>query len=262
MEGNFPDIKTIDQLTKKVVLNYLNELLINSSPRNRNNHRVDLSSVMQILQDNDIMTSNIMKKIPVLKTKPNRNKTYTLEEQENIFHFLEEKDPTLLLFIKFVSYNFLRPVEACRLKIKDINLKTKTLQFKAKNTASKTKIIPEILLNDLPDISNMDKDSYLFTPDGIGLNWDATDNNRRDHFSKRFKSVVKDHFNLGENYGLYSFRHTFITKLYRALVKDSSPFAAKSYLMQITGHSTMTSLEKYLRDIDAELPDDYSKMLK
>ncbi|MBD0825456.1 site-specific integrase, partial [Aestuariibaculum marinum] len=52
------------------------------------------------------------------------------------------------------------------------------------------------------------------------------------------------------------------TKLYRALVKESSPNEAKSKLMQITGHNTMDALEKYLRDIDAELPKDFSELLK
>ncbi|KAB1068267.1 site-specific integrase, partial [Tamlana haliotis] len=55
---------------------------------------------------------------------------------------------------------------------------------------------------------------------------------------------------------------TFITKLYRELVKDSSSFEAKSKLILITGHSTMDALQKYLRDIDAELPEDYSDFLK
>jgi hypothetical protein len=32
--------------------------------------------------------------------------------------------------------------------------------------------------------------------------------------------------------------------------------------MQITGHQTMEALEKYLRGIDAALPDDYSAFLK
>ncbi len=45
-------------------------------------------------------------------------------------------------------------------------------------------------------------------------------------------------------------------------MRDSSPFAAKSELMVITGHTSMTALEKYLRDIDAELPADYSALLK
>ncbi|TLP70125.1 site-specific integrase, partial [Maribacter sp. ACAM166] len=61
---------------------------------------------------------------------------------------------------------------------------------------------------------------------------------------------------------LYSFRHTYITKLYRKLLKDTSPFAAKSNLMLITGHKSMSALEKYLRDIDAELAKDYSDLLK
>ena len=44
--------------------------------------------------------------------------------------------------------------------------------------------------------------------------------------------------------------------------KSSSQFETKSKLMLVTGHSTMTALEKYLRDIDAELPEDYSNLLR
>ena len=32
--------------------------------------------------------------------------------------------------------------------------------------------------------------------------------------------------------------------------------------MLITGHTTLTALQQYLRDIDAELPDDYSHLLE
>ena len=143
-----------------------------------------------------------------------------------------------------------------------MNLKERTISFKAKNKPLKTKIIPDILLNDIPDLSELDPEAFLFTPEKFGEKWATSENNKRDYFSKRFKKVVKDHFNLDKNYGLYSFRHTYITKLYRELRKISSPFEAKSRLMLITGHSTMTALEKYLRDIDAELPEDYSALLK
>ncbi len=91
--------------------------------------------------------------------------------------------------------------------------------------------------------------------------WDAEENNRRDNFSKKFK-LVKDHFNLNQDYGLYSFRHTSITNLYREIRKAKTPHESKSILMGITGHQTMEALEKYLRDIDAELPDDYSHLLR
>jgi len=262
IEEHQPEVKTIEQLSKKVLNEFLIDVLGRTSARTRNNFRVDLGSILQVLEDQDIIALNFIKKIKVLKSIPERNKTYTSEMQESIFKYLEVEDPLLLLFIKFIAYNLLRPIEICRLKVGDLNLTTRTIQFKKKNSPLKTKIIPEILINDLPDLSKLNKRQALFTPDKIGGDWDATVDNRRDYFTKRFKKVVKDHFGLGSDYGMYSFRHTYITKLYRELVKNSSPNEAEGKLMLITGHNTVTALRKYLREIDAELPADYSEMLK
>ncbi|MEO0037520.1 MAG: hypothetical protein RIQ59_731 [Bacteroidota bacterium] len=252
----------ITSLNRKQTNEYLNSILESTSARNRNNTRIDLSTLFEVLANDEIIPENFIKRINTLKTKPERNKTYTPEMQENIYSYLENNDPLLLLFIKFISYNFLRPVEVCRLKVGDLDVKDKKLYVRAKNKLVKIKIIPEILIKDLPDLSLMNKVDFLFTPSKIGGEWIATENNRRDHFSKRFKTIVKDHFGLGADYGMYSFRHTFITKLYRELRKTYSPFEAKSILMNITGHSTMSALELYLRDIDAELPEDYSHLLE
>lgn len=258
---NHKDIKYTDQLTKKIISDFLNDIQLNTSARNRNNYRACLSSLFQLMMDEELIKENYLTKIKPLKTKPKKNKRFSIEEQEMIFNFLEEEDPILLLYIKFISYTFLRPIEVNRLKIKDLNLNENTFQFKAKNSPLKTKIIPKILLKDLPDLTKFNNESVLFTPQGIGKNWETDVINRRDFFSKKFKKIVKDHFGFDANYGLYSFRHTYITKLYRALEKEFSPHEAKSRLMQITGHSSMSALEKYLREIDARLPKDYSKLL-
>lgn len=252
--------KTIEAITKKTVIEYLNEVLENTSPRTRNNARIDISSLFQVLEDNDIIPENFIKKINVLKATPERNKTYTSTLQNDIYSYMEEHDKTLLLFVKFISYNYLRPIEVCRLRIEDIDLVDRKLYVKAKNSPVKTKIIPEILINDLPDLSKMDRKHFLFTPNGIGGKWETEETDKRDYFSKRFKKV-KDHFELGKEYGLYSFRHTFITKLYHEFAKTMTPNEAKSKLMLITGHASMDALEKYLRDIDAVLPEDYSEFL-
>ena len=252
--------KTIETVTKKIVIEYLNEVLENTSPRTRNNTRIDLSSLFQTLEDNDIIPENFIKKINVLKSTPERNKTYTNTLQGEIYSYMEENDKLLLLFVKFISYNYLRPIEVCRLRIEDIDLVDRKLYVKAKNSPVKTKIIPEILLNDLPDLSKMNKKHFLFTPLAIGGEWETFETDKRDYFSKRFKKV-KDHFELGKDYGLYSFRHTFITKLYNVFAKTMTPNEAKSKLMLITGHASMDALEKYLRDIDAVLPEDYSSYL-
>ena len=252
------DISTIN---KKLVIQYLNTVLQATSPRNRNNTRTDISSLFQTLEDNEMIQDNFIKKINVLKSVPERNKTYTTSEQNNIFKYLKERDTILFLFVQFVSFNYLRPVEVCRLKIRDIDLIDKKIYVRAKNKPVKIKIIPNILIEQLPDISKLNKDDFLFTPDKIGGIWDTKENNKRDYFTKQFKKV-KDHFGLGKDYGLYSFRHTFITKLYKEMAKTATPFEVKSKLKLITGHRTMDALELYLRDIDAVLPEDYSKLLK
>ncbi|WP_229796717.1 tyrosine-type recombinase/integrase [Algibacter mikhailovii] len=258
------DIKLSDDIkiiSKKTVINYLNNVLLSSSSRNRNNSRTDINSLFQLLEDNDIISENFVRSINVLKTEPKRNKTYTPDLEVALFKHLKDNDPILYLFVQFISYNFLRPIEICRLKVKDIDVKDKKIYLKAKNKLVKTKIIPDILIKELPNLEGVQPEMWLFTPSMIGAEWTSKENNKRDYFTKQFKKV-KDKFNLGIDYGLYSFRHTFITKLYRDFRKNLTPFEAKSKLKEITGHSTMEALEAYLRDIDGELPEDYSKHLR
>lgn len=273
LESNGFTQRFITSVDKKVVLNYLNQVLDSSSPRNRNNTRTDICTMFQLFEDNDIIPLNFVSKIKLLKAPPKRNKSYSEEKLEFIYEYLKVNDPNLLLFIKFVSYNFLRPIEVCRLRVEDINLKAQTLSVKAKNKLVKEKIIPSILMKELSFLSNFNSTDFIFSPKGEPSDWEATDDNRRDYFTKRFKALkdffnekVKDgdknYFVLDDEYGIYSFRHTFITKIYRELRKTLSPFETKSKLMLITGHDTMVALEKYLRDIDAELPEDYSDLIK
>ncbi|WP_379660207.1 tyrosine-type recombinase/integrase [Psychroserpens luteus] len=260
-ENDYDGNDSILSIKKKTVIQYLNSVLQGTSARNRNNARIDIGSFFQTLEDNDVISENFIKKINILKSVPKRNKTYKPQQQKDIYKYMEQHDPILLLFVKFISYNFLRPIEVCRLRIEDVDLIDKKLYVKAKNKAVKIKIIPNILISSIPNLSDRNDKDFIFTPTEIGGAWDISEANKRDYFTKRFKKV-KDYFKLGVDYGLYSFRHTFITMLYREFAKGMSPYEVKSKLMLITGHNTMEALEKYLRDIDAALPDDYSKFLK
>jgi integrase len=260
LENGFQN-RYITTVNKKTVMTYLNLVLSKTSAKNRNNTRANLSMLFQALEDNDIITDNFIKKINVLKATPERNKTYTTQQEADILKYLKSNDLLLLLFIQFISYNHLRPIEVVRLRIKDINIKDKLIYVRAKNKPVKTKIIPEILLNELPELDSFNHDSFLFTPKGLGLDWTTNETDKRGYFGDRFKKV-KDSLGLSKEYGLYSFRHTFITKLYKELIKNTTPEDAKNKLMLITGHNTKLALEKYLRDIDAELPEDYSKHIK
>ncbi|WP_237332499.1 tyrosine-type recombinase/integrase [Zobellia amurskyensis] len=261
LDENNVDTSDIKNINKKIVIQHLNWVLQKTSARNRNNVRTALSSFFTTLENNELIEDNFILKINILKSVPKRNKTYTPQLIKDIDYYMKENDPLLRLFVQFVSYNFLRPIEVCRLKISDVDVQDQKLYVRAKNKPVKIKIIPKIMLDVLPDISKMRKDDFLFNPYEIGGKWEADETQKRNYFSKRYKKV-KDHFKLGEEYGLYSFRHTFITRLYREMEKNSTPEVVKSRLMLITGHSTRDSLDKYLRDIDAALPEDYSKLLE
>ncbi|MFV0565771.1 MAG: tyrosine-type recombinase/integrase [Flavobacteriaceae bacterium] len=252
--------KEIKDIDRKIINGFLNSILTSSSPRNRNNTRTVLSALFTVLEDNDLIDRNFIKNIKNIKSNPERNKTYTLEKVNDIYEYLEKHDKNLLLFIKFVSYNFLRPIEVCRLQVQDVDVKNKRLHVRAKNKLVKTKIIPDILFSELLKLDLSKPDAFLFTPYGVG-DWESKEENRRDYFTKRY-SKVKEKMKLSKDYTVYSFRHTFITKLYRELRSQYGQSETYDRLMLITGHSTLKALTQYLRDIDAELPEDYSALLK
>ncbi len=248
----------ITSVTKKTVTDYLNEVLQDVSSRSRNNYRTNIGTIWQTLEDEGMIERNFVAKIPLLKSKPKRNRTYTTDQVDELFAFMDKNCPNLLLFVKFVSYNFLRPIEVCRLNEHSFDWTGSTLTVKTKGEEMKIKTIPSVLMNEIPK-TNIS--GYLFTKDGFWGKWDISEDAKRGHFSREF-AKVKKHFGLGEDYGIYSFRHFFITKLYRELRKEFSPFETKSKLMLITGHATISALEKYLRSIDAEISEDYSKMIE
>ncbi len=255
------NIKYISDVDRKTIHAFLDNIHAQSSARNRNNYRASLSSAFETLVEREVVHSNIVKQIKKLKTRPKQHARYSAEQQGAIFKFLKKEDPYILLYIKFMAYTFMRPLEVCRLMVGDVDLEKKTLSFKPKNGSRKTKIIPEILIKQLPDLSDMESEAFLFTAEGMGKFTKTKLENRRSYFTNRFKKRVKGRFELDLEHTMYSFRHTFITKLYRELRKTYSPFEAKSRLMHITGHTSMKALEAYLRDNDVELPEDYSDML-
>lgn len=74
----------ITSLNRKQTNEYLNNILETTSARNRNNTRIDLSSLFEVLANDEIIPENFIKRINTLKTKPQRNKTYTPDMQETI----------------------------------------------------------------------------------------------------------------------------------------------------------------------------------
>ncbi len=252
--------RPITEITKRTVLQFLNEKMQETSPATRNSYKRSLSALFSILESEDYIPKNFIQSIPNVKALPSKNKAYTSAETARIFDHLERNDKDLLLLIKFVSYCFLRPVEACRLQVKDVDLELKQLRVKTKTKASKLKRIPDIMIKELQKLDLSNPNAYFITAYGVAES-EASADDRRALFTKRYRKV-RNKLGFNADYTIYSFRHTFITKIYRELRKKMGKFETYDILMGITGHSTIAALEKYLRDIDAELPLDYSHLLK
>lgn len=246
--------------TKKEIL--LGKEPVSVSPKTRNNFKATLSILFDQLESDEIIDINFISKIKNTKSTPKKNKPLSRAQIISIREYLNENDPYLRTFIQFISYAFLRNVEVCRLQVKDIDLKAKRLFVRSKT--SPLAIVP--IIKELENVllkMNLEKyspDDYLITRFEHPNVWDIEEHNKTNHFSSKFRKV-KEALGLGEDYTLYSFRHTAATNLYNHLLsKGNSEEAALMKLMQITRHTSKEGLKNYLREIGANLPKDYSEM--
>ncbi|MCL7764436.1 tyrosine-type recombinase/integrase [Polaribacter sp. Z014] len=257
------DIKTI---TKRHVILFLNNLgKDKGKPVNattRNTYRKTISSLFNQMVADDIIDKNFVEGIPKLASKPKKNIPFRKKEMETIKEHLLEHDPYLYFFIKFVMYGFFRPVEVCRIKIKDINIDRNTISVQSKtedataNTVFLTKQLKETIAE--MDLHKFDTEYHLFSSKLEPSNWLVEDTVKRTYFGRRFAKVKKA-LNFDENYGIYSFRHTAAIDIFTTYKEQGlTDLEAKHKMLPITRHKTVDSLNKYLRDIGASLPEDYS----
>lgn len=284
LENGFKN-RFITSITKKDVNNYLNEVLKKTSPGNRNNDRTDISSLFSILSNEEIIPVNFILKIPVLKSKPNKNIAFTEKEVNDIFNYLkkENNDIWLYYFCAHIYYGLFRNVEVVRIKIKDINLDQKLIYSNTK-TGTYFKQIPQILVEEFYNkinTSNYPDDYFLFTKNDKPDEWltrlnkktgkktITEEKNRRGYWGKRFSKVVKKKFNFSKNHTIYSLRHAaigkmFIVKLNEYKESNTPNYEEKAldYIRTITNHQNNNTVKNYLREIGYYKIEDWSNILK
>ena len=249
------DILPIENITKKDVTDFLSKY---EGAKNYNNGKIALKSVFDVLSSESYIERNFIEDIRNKKVTTKAIKIYSKSDVEKIVKLLKKEDKTLLMYIYFESYMFWRPIEIIRIKPENINLKERLISVEVKTKALKTKIIPEIIFNDLKEFIK-GKAGYIFEPENS--NWENVGEiNRRDYYTKAFFKFRKKH-GISPDFKLYSFRHTFITKIYLELRKTMSKSDSVKHLSLITGHESK-AIYNYIQVNDIELPEDYSEYLK
>lgn len=257
-------IHTIEGIQIAMFFNHLADQ--GQSAKSINNFRGCLSALFGKLAGDMVITHNPVQVLKKRKEKSNKNKPFTPEEIKEIKDYLLKYDPGLLTFIRFVAYAFLRPVEIVRLTVGDIDLVNHRLTVKTKTEEMATvRIIPQ-LAADLKalDLDKFKKSFYLFTPSGTPGPWlnqrtgkPTAENTRTKEFSDRFVKVKK-HFGFGEEYSIYSFRHSAAIDIYNSLISEGlTTMEAELKMLPITRHKSISGLRNYLRGIGALMAKDY-----
>lgn len=256
--------KPISTITRKHISFYLGYLIEERKVSNtsRNNHKRLLSSLFSELEEKEIIHENFIKKIGFLKSTAKKNKPFNTKELDAILKYTKETDPYLYTYIKMMWYSFLRPIEIIRLQVQNIDLVNNTIEIESK-TEERTYIRLvkplHVFLKQL-ELKNYKNDMLIFTKEHSVGYWETKkEKSREDWFSKRFKKV-KAHFNLSEDYGIYSFRHTSALSLYYQFVKKDglSEYQAVLKVQEIMRHTDEATTRKYLREIGGQLPADWS----
>lgn len=258
IKNNLTD-KDIEELSKRHIVLFLNGLKVGNTTRN--NYRRILATLNNKMVDDEISNKRVVNSIPKLKETPKKNETYTKKQLAEIKEWLIENDPYLYSFIKFIMFGFMREIDVVRLKIKHINLEDKTIRLGTKTEVLSTIPIIKSLYPIVKafHIEELNPEYSLFTKDATPGIWEVgLERSKVNYFINKFKKC-KNALGLSKFHGMYSFRHTYIKDIYtNYLSKGLTPLESKHKLMTITRHKTVSSLEKYLRDIGALIPKDYS----
>jgi len=92
----------------------------------------------------------------------------------------------------------------------------KKIQFplKPKQNQAKPRSFLKLLIEELAEFTK-GKTGFLFKPDKIE-NWDLPEEDKQKYIIRR-SSIFRNKFEISKDFKLYSFRHTYITKIYLEL---------------------------------------------
>lgn len=235
------------QIETEHIYNFLCYLKIarNVKNRTRNNYLTDLRTTFNEFKliNKTWLITNPCFDIPKLIDKSDTHQLHSTKDLELIMPWMKVHEPYLYEYCRFFVYLGCRPVEATRIKVRNINLENNTVDFRAPQEKTDTRKVKKIFALHLPDFAQYDlentpKDYFYFTAQGKPGPKGTT----RDYFTSHFEKVKK-HFGLPANQTMYALRHTFMVSLF----KNCKDFNELGDVMKITGHKTLGAFQAYIQ---------------
>ena len=152
---------------------------------------------------------------------------------------IDEQDPELGLFVRFLYYCFIRPKELRFLKVGDVLLEEGEIRVPgsiSKNLKTQFVAIPNPFISALRFLYEESPGDLIF-PSPVDSSKPLSKNN----MYKRHKKIL-DGLNFGPGYTLYSWKHT------GAVMAAKAGISVKELQMQLRHHS-LDETDKYLRQM-------------
>lgn len=235
----------------------------NLSNTSINNYRTTLSGVISKMVANGHLENNFVKDIGKLAARSVKNHPFSNSQVKDIKKYLLANNEYLLNYIRVMAYSFLRNREVLRLQVKDVDLKNRILSVKTKTEELEKVFITDQLLHIFKQLKleNYGPTDYIFTRAGSPGSWEAELKTKTKYFSDQFKTV-KDYFKYGNEYTIYSFRHSFALNIFENnLNAGNNETEAMLKMLPMTRHKTLEALGRYLREKKKMLPKNYSSSI-
>jgi len=241
-----------DFVSKFHIINFRDHLIKKGLSENTVNHYLsNLRSFFNYMTERGFIEDNPAL-IKIQKAVPQTLRIFTEEEYKILDDYLFSHNQGLHLFTKIIYYSFIRPVEICRLQIKDIDLTNHVIRVVSQKTKNKKNIpviIPDPLHNLLTaqNIHLYSRDNFLFSkgfkigPKGIARQT-ATVHHRR----------AIDAAGLPTDLKLYAHKHTGNYRAYKAGIDVYT-------LMKQNRHHSLDMTMQYLRSLGLEINPDLLK---
>ncbi|WP_028523212.1 tyrosine-type recombinase/integrase [Runella limosa] len=246
------DITNFDRLKAYDFRGFLKMERKNSN-RTTNNNMIWVGSIFKMCEKRSIIETNPFTEIePLPETDSEANTAFTPEHQTLLESWLQENDPVLFAFTRFLYYAFIRPKELRQIRGGDINLNAKTITVRgaiAKN--KKTQIVPihtnliKVIGAEVVQLPNL----YLF---GRGLTWLSKNQLAENYAYNRHKKALEACGLEGLNYTLYSWKHTGACRAIEAGVNPRK-------LQGLLRHSSLAETDTYLRSLGINLQNEELK---
>ncbi|MEL6698944.1 MAG: site-specific integrase [Bacteroidota bacterium] len=141
------DTLPIDRFDRKEMFNFLDWLTRERGigPRTRNNYKDYVRTLFTTLVDRGVVNENPASKVKDLPTKSGRYIIFTDNQKDVLEQHLQRHNPRLFLFTRFIYYGFMRPVEVCRMQVRNIDVDKRIILVR--NNQSKNKKQKPVVIN-------------------------------------------------------------------------------------------------------------------